>query len=149
MLEAVDVPVILVKQEKIVLWVLNGVRLGYLPVSVGREPACVSAIECLDCDEPVKRELNTRGYVGMWKLYNSYTREQKDVMNQAVLAGAYRLTTDIKEGQVVTDGNHVGFASEFDYRWTKRVFKLASSKQGSVDWCPTHKIGEFKKVIQK
>ncbi|WP_333728568.1 hypothetical protein [Bacillus paranthracis] len=102
----------------------------------------------MDCGTPNKRKLHDTEYVTMWDIYNSYTREQRDNINRAILTEMYRLTTDIKEEEIVTDGNRVGFAFTFDYNWKKRCFKLATSKSANLDWCSDCRIDEFQRVIQ-
>ncbi|AFV21428.1 MULTISPECIES: hypothetical protein [Bacillus] len=141
MKKELNVPVILPEHEKVVVWVLH--KINRNEFAEGQ-----FAVDYMDCGTPNKRKLHDTEYVTMWDIYNSYTREQRDNINRAILTEMYRLTTDIKEEEIVTDGNRVGFAFTFDYNWKKRCFKLATSKSANLDWCSDCRIDEFQRVIQ-
>ncbi|WP_283747825.1 hypothetical protein [Bacillus thuringiensis] len=142
MKKELNVPVILPEHEKVVVWVLHKINRDKFPEGE------LAVKYYMDCETPSKRKMHDTEYVTMWDTYNSYTREQKDSINRAIITGMYRLTTDIKEGEVVTDGNCVGFAFKFDYNWKKRCFKLATSKSANLDWCSDGSINKFQRVIQ-
>ncbi|MEC3273836.1 MULTISPECIES: hypothetical protein [Bacillus] len=142
MKKELNVPVILPEHEKVVVWVLHKINRDKFPEGE------LAVKYYMDCETPSKRKMHDTEYVTMWDTYNSYTREQKDSINRAIITGMYRLTTDIKEEEIVTDGNRVGFAFEFNYNWKKRCFKLATSKSADLEWCSDCSIDKFQKVIQ-
>lgn len=69
-------------------------------------------------------------------IYQKYASSWKDVILKSILLESYRLDNDIKTGQIVTNGEHVGFAHNIDYR--SRMFNLTSINKKDV-----RDIGEF------
>ncbi|PFJ32307.1 hypothetical protein [Bacillus thuringiensis] len=135
------VPVILPEHEPIVIWVQRKIQLSHF--WDGHH-----AITTLDCKEPEQREKDDEKYVDMWNLYNSLSTEYKQNINNAILKRAYKKTTDIKEGEIITNGDVVGFACYFNWDWNKRTFRLSSSRSLKSEWYPTHKIDDFYRVVQ-
>lgn len=62
-----------------------------------------------------------------------------------LLAYGYRAETGFEEGQVVTNGDLVGFAWDIDYE--ERSFKLYAAKSKKfVDYMGVHLVDDFQKV---
>lgn len=62
----------------------------------------------------------------------------------AIMIDNYRLENDIKEGQMVSDGEYVGYAFDVDYK--TRDFALYSSKSNEDDFIKNFKIDNFKRI---
>lgn len=110
-------PVILEEQVKILEWA-QGLLAEGVPF--------FKIIESLLSTE------NTNNYassIEVRNIYRKYNESWKDHILKAILLKAYRLDTDIKAGQLVTDGVHIGYAHYLDYR--TRRFYLFSRNDGN------------------
>jgi len=79
------------------------------------------------------------------KLYKDKNSAWRTQVIQAIIQQQYRLENDIKDGQIVTDGEVVGFADDVDYG--TRTFDLYSNKECHTDsFIDTFEIDSFKRV---
>lgn len=79
------------------------------------------------------------------KLYKNKNSAWRTQVINAILQQQYRLENDIKEGQIVSDGELVGFADDIDYE--SRTFDLYSNKECHIDsFIDTFEIDSFKRV---
>ncbi|MFE8701217.1 hypothetical protein ACFYKX_11480 [Cytobacillus sp. FJAT-54145] len=60
-------------------------------------------------------------------IYHTYNTHYKNNILLAIHLDAYRKEHDIREGQIVTNGEFVGFARRVDYQ--KRTFQLCYAKE--------------------
>lgn len=130
-----EVPLILEDQKEIVEW-----AKGLLE----RHSSASILIEVLVRDEKKSDFFgdNLNEIRELYKNKNSYWRTQ--VIN-AILQQQYRLENDIKEGQIVTDGEVVGFADDVDYE--SRTFDLFSEKECHIDsFIDSFEIDGFRRV---
>ncbi|WCK57400.1 hypothetical protein PP175_25370 (plasmid) [Aneurinibacillus sp. Ricciae_BoGa-3] len=114
-------PTILDEQETIIQWART-LRNNYMSVS--------SIIYLLVTDKLDKKKADAQTLIAR-QIYQGYNRGWQDSILFAIQLDAYRKEHDIQEGQIVTDGEFVGFASKFN--WNERTFGLFSNKSCAKD----------------
>lgn len=129
-------PELLDEQRKIIEWARELQKKYFNAATV---------IEFLVSDNKIAKPHKDLGIAEMREIYKQYA-PSKEVVLTAILLDNYRLRTDIKEGQIVTDGDLVGYAYDVDYK--ERTFKLYSSKERDrADLIDTPKLDGFKKLV--
>lgn len=129
-------PVITPEQEKLVLWSERQMITGFFFHGVN------SAIPFFEQENPSKYRNKENGeeYANFLEMYKQFSEEEKQNVIQALSKRIYRKTTDIQVGELVTDGESVGYA--FDFNYQRRTFYLYTSRKNR-SFGHTHKIDDF------
>lgn len=131
----IEVPIILEDQQKIVEW-SRRLKNNHIDMS--------TAIEYLVSDKKTESEYISEGLEEVRKIYMRKNNNWRKEVLLAIMIDNYRLENDIKEGQMVTNGNYIGYAFNVDYK--TRDFTLYSSKDNESDFVDNFKIDDFKRI---
>lgn len=131
---SIEIPVILEEQQKIVNW------------SRSLREQCISfstIVEHLVTDEASVSEIINNGLHEVQEIYKRYNNAWREQVLLALTIDNYRFKNDIKEGQIVTNGEYIGYAFYIDCK--TRDFALYSSKdRENQDWVGNFKMDDFK-----
>lgn len=99
-------------------------------------------LSLLISEKPLREDENILEARNLFKAKNNGWRDQ---VLYAILLDAYRKENDIKPNQIVTNGDTVGFANNFNYG--ERTFQLFTHKRCErPDYLHTYKIDDFQLV---
>lgn len=115
-------PTLLEEQVEIIEWART-LRDKHFSVS--------TIIEWLVSSDKISKHHKDLGIEEMRQRYKKYS-PSKELVITAILTNHYRLKNDISEGQIVSDGNIVGFAHKIDY--ISRTFDLHSDSHGNAEY---------------
>jgi hypothetical protein len=133
---SIEIPDILEEQQIIIEW-SRKLRKRYISFS--------TVIEYLVSDKKTQSDIIDDGLDEVRKIYKTYNSSWREQVLLALMIDNYRLENDIREGDIVTDGNHVGYAFNIDYK--TRDFSLHSSNDVSdYTWIQNFKMDDFKKI---
>lgn len=131
---SIEAPVILDEQEPVIGWV-RGLR--------ERDISTSTIIEFLVSNKKTRAKVIKEGLDTVREIYNGKNNGWRLQLLTAIVLDSYRKANDIKGGQIVTDGDEVGFAFELDYK--ERCFDLYA-RNHKEDYMGTYNMDDFKKV---
>lgn len=133
-------PEILAEQEFIIQWARK-LKEHHFNVST-----IIQLLISNDTDSPIiDSSMVDTGIFTAREIYKQYNGGYKDNVLLAIQIDAYRKQNDIKEGQIVTDGQLVGFASNFNLQ--NRTFELFSNNRLTKEsFIGTYSIDNYRKV---
>jgi len=128
-------PVLLEEQVKIIEW-SRELRKKQFSVS--------TIIEWLVSNDKISKHHKDLGIEEMRQIYKQYS-PSRELVIVSILTNHYRLKNDIKEGQIVSDGEFVGYAFNVDN--TNREFQLyANTDKENDNLIGYFSINNFRKV---
>jgi hypothetical protein len=124
------VPQILDEQEVIINWAIS-MKTKHFDIS--------SIISLLLSPKPSKYHKDNEDYLKAREVYERYNNGYKSSVLEAIMMDCYALENDFKEGDIVTNGIVVGFATGIDLN--RREFRLFSDMS-----FPESTLGRFKMI---
>lgn len=115
---SINVPELLIEQLEIINWANTCLTNGLDRAQV------VESLLATDAPPPA---IQGGKYKEARSLYLNYNGDNRYKILLAILLGSHTFKTQFSEGQLVTDGNTVGYAGRIDY--VERKFYLYPSKQ--------------------